>query len=129
MDFDWLFLAEIVLAGLGAGGLYALTGLAFVMIYKATRVVNLAIGEMLMIGAYLCFGLATAMNMPMWLAILVAVIGSGVAGATLERVAIRPMLGESPIITGALGMNSGRRPTRWASTCPRCSRCPGRWRQ
>ena len=97
MEFDWLFLAEIVLAGLGAGGLYALTGLAFVMIYKATRVVNLAIGEMLMIGAYLCFGLATAMNMPMWLAILVAVIGSGVAGATLERVAIRPMLGESPI--------------------------------
>ncbi|MFV8824339.1 branched-chain amino acid ABC transporter permease [Thauera sp. WH-2] len=97
MEFDWLFLAEIVLAGLGAGGLYALTGLAFVMIYKATRVVNLAIGEMLMIGAYLCFGLATAMNMPMWLAILVAVIGSGVAGALLERVAIRPMLGESPI--------------------------------
>ena len=97
MEFDWLFLAEIVLAGLGAGGLYALTGLAFVMIYKATRVVNLAIGEMLMIGAYLCFGLATAMNLPMWLAILVAVIGSGVAGALLERVAIRPMLGESPI--------------------------------
>ena len=97
LEFDWLFLAEIVLAGLGAGGLYALTGLAFVMIYKATRVVNLAIGEMLMIGAYLCFGLATAMNLPMWLAILVAVIGSGVAGALLERVAIRPMLGESPI--------------------------------
>ena len=97
MDFDWLFLAEIVLAGLGAGGLYALTGLAFVMIYKATRVVNLAIGEMLMIGAYLCFGLATAMNLPMWLAILVAVIGRGGAGALLERVAIRPMLGESPI--------------------------------
>lgn len=97
MEFDWLFLAEIVLAGLGAGGLYALTGLAFVMIYKATRVVNLAIGEMLMIGAYLCFGLATAMNLPMWLAILVAVVGSGMAGALLERVAIRPMLGESPI--------------------------------
>lgn len=97
LEFDWLFLAEIVLAGLGAGGLYALTGLAFVMIYKATRVVNLAIGEMLMIGAYLCFGLATAMNLPMWLAILVAVIGSGGAGALLERVAIRPMLGESPI--------------------------------
>ncbi|ACK53182.1 branched-chain amino acid ABC transporter permease [Thauera aminoaromatica] len=97
LEFDWLFLAEIMLAGLGAGGLYALTGLAFVMIYKATRVVNLAIGEMLMIGAYLCFGLATAMNLPMWLAILVAVIGSGGAGALLERVAIRPMLGESPI--------------------------------
>ncbi|HRQ57742.1 MAG TPA: branched-chain amino acid ABC transporter permease [Azoarcus taiwanensis] len=97
MDFDWLFLVEIFLAGLGAGGLYALTALAFVLIYKATRVVNLAIGEMLMIGAYLCFGLATAMNLPMWLAIVVAVIASGMAGAVLERVAIRPMLGESPI--------------------------------
>ena len=68
MDFDWLYLAEIVLAGLGSGGLYALTALAFVMIYKATRVVNLAIGEMLMIGAYLCFGLATSFKLPMWLA-------------------------------------------------------------
>ncbi|WP_323000849.1 branched-chain amino acid ABC transporter permease [Denitromonas sp.] len=97
MDFDWLYLAEIVLAGLGSGGLYALTALAFVMIYKATRVVNLAIGEMLMIGAYLCFGLATSFNLPMWLAIVVAVLGSGAAGALLERVAIRPMLGESPI--------------------------------
>jgi branched-chain amino acid transport system permease protein len=97
MEFDWLFLAEIVLAGVGTGGLYALTGLAFVMIYKGTRVVNLAIGEMLMVGAYLCFGLASAMNLPMWLAILVAVIGSGLAGAVIERIAIRPMLGEAPI--------------------------------
>lgn len=97
MDFDWLFLAEIVLAGLGTGGLYALTGLAFVMIYKATRVVNLAIGEMLMLGAYLCFGFATSLNVPVWLAIVLAIVGSGAAGALIERVAIRPMLGESPI--------------------------------
>ena len=41
---EWLFFTEITLAGLGSGGLYALTGLAFVLIYKATRVVNLAIG-------------------------------------------------------------------------------------
>ena len=44
---DALFLAEVSLAGLGAGALYALTGVAFVLIYKATRVVNLAIGEIL----------------------------------------------------------------------------------
>lgn len=97
MDFDWLFFTEITLAGLGTGGLYALTGLAFVIIYKSTGVVNLAIGEMLMLGAYLCFGLATSMGVPMWLAILLAILGSGLAGALIEKVAIRPMLGESAI--------------------------------
>ncbi len=97
MEMDWLFFSEITLAGLGTGGLYALTGLAFVMIYKSTGVVNLAIGEMLMLAAYLCFGLATGMGLPMWLAIVLAILGSGLSGALVERVAIRPMLGESPI--------------------------------
>ncbi len=97
MDMDWLFFAEITLAGLGAGGLYALTGLAFVIIYKSTGVVNLAIGEMLMLGAYLCFGLATGMGLPIWVAIALAIVGSGLAGGVIERIAIRPMLGESPI--------------------------------
>ena len=49
--------------------LYALTGLAFVLIYKATRVVNLAIGEMLMIGAYVFFAFAAGLGLPVWAAI------------------------------------------------------------
>jgi branched-chain amino acid transport system permease protein len=59
---DWWLLFEIVLAGLGSGGLYALTGLAFVTIYKATRVVNIAIGEMLMVGAYLFFSFSVGLH-------------------------------------------------------------------
>lgn len=97
--FDWLFLAEITLAGLGSGGLLALTGLAFVMIYKATRVVNLAIGEMLMMSAYLFFAVAAGFALPIWAAILGAVLASGALGALVERTLIRPMLGESPIST------------------------------
>ena len=50
---DWSYLFEISLTGIASGGLYALAALAFVMVYKATRVVNIAIGEMLMAGAYL----------------------------------------------------------------------------
>lgn len=94
---DWLYLLEISLAGIGSGGLYALTALAFVMIYKATKVVNLAIGEMLMLGAYLMFGMASNLGWPIWGAIVAAIIGSGIGGAIVERLAIRPMLGESPI--------------------------------
>jgi branched-chain amino acid transport system permease protein len=94
---DWWLLFEIVLAGLGSGGLYALTGLAFVTIYKATRVVNIAIGEMLMVGAYLFFSFSVGLHWPIWAAIPAAMLASGVFGAVVERVVIRPMLGESPI--------------------------------
>ena len=94
---DWLFLLEVVLAGIGGGGLYALAGLAFVIIYKATRVVNLAIGEMLMLGAYAFFAFAAGLKWPLPAAIAAAVIASGVMGGIVERLAIRPMLGESPI--------------------------------
>lgn len=95
--FDWLFFLEISLAGLGTGGLYALTGLAFVIIYKATRVVNLAIGDMLMVGAYLFFAFSVGAGLPLWIAIPAALLAMGVLGMAVERVVIRPMLGESPI--------------------------------
>jgi len=94
---DWLFLLEVTLAGLGGGGLYALAGLAFVIIYKATRVVNLAIGEMLMLGAYAFFAFAAGLQWPLPVAIVAAIVVSGIMGGVVERLAIRPMLGESPI--------------------------------
>lgn len=94
---DWLFLGEVILAGIGGGGLYALAGLAFVIIYKATRVVNLAIGEMLMLGAYAFFAFAAGLQWPLPVAILAAIVVSGLLGGVVERLAIRPMLGESPI--------------------------------
>lgn len=94
---DWVFFLSISLAGIGAGGLYALTGVAFVLIYKATRVINLAIGEMLMIGAYLFLTFASGAALPLWLAIMVALVGGAVLGAVLERAVIRPLLSEDPI--------------------------------
>lgn len=94
---DWWLLFEITLAGVGTGGLYALTGLAFVLIYKATRVVNIAIGEMLMLGAYVFFAFAAGMGLPIWLAIPGALLVCAALGALIERSVIRPMLGESPI--------------------------------
>ena len=94
---DWGYLFEVALTGIAGGGLYALAGLAFVMVYKATRVVNLAIGEMLMMGAYLFFTFAAMWALPLWLAIPAAVLASGLLGAIIERTMIRPLLGEPPI--------------------------------
>ncbi|WOB71440.1 branched-chain amino acid ABC transporter permease [Achromobacter xylosoxidans] len=94
---DGLFFLEVTLAGLGSGGLYALAALAFVIVYKATRVVNIAIGEFLMMGAYVFYAFAAGMAWPVWAAIAGAVALSAALGALVERVTIRPMLGESPI--------------------------------
>ncbi|MGA0595885.1 branched-chain amino acid ABC transporter permease [Enterovirga sp. CN4-39] len=94
---DALFLAEVVLAGIGSGALYALTGVAFVLIYKATRVVNLAIGEILMLGGYAFLGFAAGLGLPPLVALALAVAAGALFGWVVERTLIRPMLGESPI--------------------------------
>ncbi len=94
---DWLFFSEIGLAGIGSGGLYALTGLALVLIYKATKVVNMAIGEILMLGAYIFMGFSAGLALPVWAAIPLAIISTGLVGGLVERAIIRPMLGESAI--------------------------------
>ncbi|MDZ4360985.1 MAG: branched-chain amino acid ABC transporter permease [Variovorax sp.] len=96
-NFDWAYLFEISLTGIAGGGLYALAALAFVMVYKATRVVNIAIGELLMVGAYLFFTFAASFSLPIWMAVLGSVIGTGLLGAVIERTMIRPLLGEPPI--------------------------------
>lgn len=94
---DALFLAEVTLAGLGSGALYALTGVAFVLIYKATRVVNLAIGEILMLGGYAFLGFTAGLGLSPWIALPLAIAAGGAFGWLVERSLIRPMLGESPI--------------------------------
>lgn len=104
---DWLFLTEVSLAGLGSGGLYALTGIAFVLIYKATKVVNLAIGEVLMLGAYLFFGFTAGLALPSWMAAILTLICAGAVGWGIERALIRPMLGESPISVFMLTIGLG----------------------
>lgn len=97
MSDEMLFFTEVTLAGLGSGALLALTALAFVLIYKATRVINLAVSEILMLGGYLFFTFAASLSLPWWGALPLAIIGGGAVGAIVERGLIRPMLGESAI--------------------------------
>ena len=57
-------LLQLLLSGLAAGSIYALVAIGFVLIYKATDVVNFAQGEMMMVGAYLCFTFRTYLTLP-----------------------------------------------------------------
>jgi len=70
---------------------------SFVIIYKATRVINFAIGEIMMFAAYLFLAFAGGMELSPWIALPLAVIGGSILGGVIEKTMIRPMLGESPI--------------------------------
>ena len=91
-------LAQVVVSGLTLGSLYALVGLGFVVIYRATGVVNFGHGEMLMLGAMTALVLHVDMGIAYVFAFIIAVGGAGVLGAALERIAYRP-LRFAPVVT------------------------------
>ncbi len=88
------FLSSTV-RGLGQGSLYTLLGLGFVMIYKSTRVVNFAQPALMIFGAYWTSYFAVERGLPFPLALAIAVAVTALIGAVVERVALRPMVGES----------------------------------
>lgn len=84
---------QLVISGIALGCIYALIALGFVLIYKATETVNFAQGELMMLGAF--GGLVLMMaGWSFWLAAPVAVLGMMALGIALERLVIRPILGQ-----------------------------------
>jgi len=79
-----------LMAGIATGGIYASLALALVMIYQATHLVNFAQGEMAMFSTYLAWTLVNA-GLPYWLAFLLTIAISFVAGILIERIVIRPV--------------------------------------
>ena len=67
-------LSQVVVSGLTLGSLYALVGLGFVVIFRATRVVNFAQGEMMMLGAILALYFYSDLSLPYSLAFVTAVV-------------------------------------------------------
>jgi branched-chain amino acid transport system permease protein len=91
-------LSQVVVSGLTLGSLYALVGLGFVVIFRATKVVNFAQGEMMMLGAILALYFYSDLNLPYTLAFVTAVVLCACVGAALERVAYRPLI-DAPVVT------------------------------
>ena len=90
-----VYFLGLLVSGLAVGSLYALIALGFVLIYKATSVINFAQGEVIMVAAFGAYYLAASAGLPFWAAVLVTLAASAVLGAIIERVVLRPMLGES----------------------------------
>ncbi len=90
--------SQVVISGITLGSLYSLVGLGFVVIYRATKVVNFAQGEMMMLGAMLALYFFSDLGIPYFAAFFLAVLLCGTFGAALERVAYRPLL-NAPVVT------------------------------
>ena len=84
-----LFVQQI-LAGLATGGIYACMALAVVMIYQAIDHLNFAQGEMAMFSTFIAWQLLQ-WGLPFWLAFLVTIPVSFVAGVAIERVVFKPI--------------------------------------
>ncbi len=89
---------QLIINGLVVGSIYALVALGFVVIYKATKVVNFAQGELVMVGAYTCFALTVEMQLPFLISFFMTLGFSVIMGLAIERLVLRPMIGE-PIIS------------------------------
>ena len=99
---------EYSLLGLLSGGVTALIALAFVLIYKGTGVVNFAVGEFMMLGAYLYYAGAVSFGLAPWLAFLISLGGIGVLAVVLERAVLRPLSGQPvvAVMMATIGMAS-----------------------
>jgi branched-chain amino acid transport system permease protein len=91
---DIVQLLQLAISGVAQGCIYGLIALGFVLIYKATETVSFAQGELMMLGAFGGMAGMTLLGFPFWLAVLAALVAMGGFGILLERIVIRPILGQ-----------------------------------
>jgi branched-chain amino acid transport system permease protein len=98
---NWVLVPQQIVTGLLSGGTLALIALGIVLIYKSSEVFNFALGQMVMVGAWLTWWFAGGtedgselFNLPLWAAVIMAVITAVVIGLLIERLALRPMSGQ-----------------------------------
>ena len=89
---------QLIVSGIAVGGVYALIALGFVLIYKATSVINFATGEFMMVGAYVCLTLLTYLKIPFAFVLVFTLAFAFMMGIVIERLILRPLIGE-PIIS------------------------------
>ncbi len=79
---------QLLFTGIGIGAVYALVALGFVLIFRATNVVNFAQGEFSMVAAYLMVVFSVDLGWPYWLSFLIALAGMALLGIVFNLASI-----------------------------------------
>ncbi|MCB1363837.1 MAG: branched-chain amino acid ABC transporter permease [Rhodobacteraceae bacterium] len=85
---------QMIVSGTAVGCIYAIVALGFVLIYKASEIVNFAQGDLMMLGAFFGFTFITILGIPFLLGLLLALVCMAGVGALLDRIVLRPMAGQ-----------------------------------
>ncbi len=91
LAFTWSEFSQQIVSGLATGGIYASLALALVIVYRSTRVINFAQGEMATFSTFIALWLISDNGWPFWGAFSATLAMSFVGGVALERVLIRPL--------------------------------------
>lgn len=99
------FLLSGLVNGLAVGSIYALIALGFALLYKSTKILNLAHGELVLLGGYVAIALTQVVPFP--IAVVLTLGLAALLGFGIERVIMRPLFGQPLlsliIVTLALG--------------------------
>src|SRR5437879_13652929 len=99
------FVQQLV-SGIALGCVYGLIALGFVLVYKATEVVNFAQGDLMMLGGFFAFTFIGILGLNYWIGFAGAVATMALFGMLAERVVVRPILGypQFSIIMATIGL-------------------------
>src|SRR6185436_6116905 len=98
MTDQLVFMLQLIINGVAVGGVYSLMALGFVLIFKASAVVNFGPGELVLFGAYVAWATILNMKLPLYVALPLTLVVAILLGLVIERGILRPLIGE-PIIS------------------------------
>jgi branched-chain amino acid transport system permease protein len=91
------FFLQLAVTGLALGMVYALIAIGFVIILKCSNAFNIAQGHFVMIGGYLGYTFLVTFGLPIWATLIMAVVTATLMGLLIERLALRPLVGQSEL--------------------------------
>ncbi len=91
---NWQLVPQFAITGLLAGGPIALSALGLVLIFKSSYIFNFAQGQLLLMGALITWWFSMERGLPLWAAIILALVLSALLGLIIERLTLRPMTGQ-----------------------------------
>jgi branched-chain amino acid transport system permease protein len=100
-------LLQLVVNGAAAGCIYGLIALGFVLIYKATEMVNFAQGDIMMLGGFVAFSLIANFGLNYWVGALIAVAITAAFGYALDAIIIRRVIGQPQFAVVMLTLGLG----------------------
>ena len=89
---------QLVVSGIVVGSIYALSALGFVLIYKSSRVLNIAHGQIIAAGAFITYALTVWAGIPIYISFLMSMVITFFLAMSVERIFLRRLIGE-PIIS------------------------------